>query len=128
MAALSVSASGSRPAGRTVPRAVTLPAPAAPHRPATARVAAALAALLLAGAALETRGDEIRMEPIDGPRMRVEAPPRGMTMERVRDALGEPAQRAAPVGDPPISRWEYDDFVVYFEYRYVLHSVVKRAP
>jgi hypothetical protein len=30
------------------------------------------------------------------------------------------------VGDPPISRWVYDHFTVYFEYDKVLHSVVNK--
>jgi hypothetical protein len=31
----------------------------------------------------------------------------------------------APVGQPPIERWEYPGFIVYFEYRNVLHSVAE---
>jgi hypothetical protein len=30
------------------------------------------------------------------------------------------------VGEPPISSWEYEPFVVYFEYDRVIHSVAKR--
>jgi hypothetical protein len=53
----------------------------------------------------------------------VRKPTRGMTMNNVRDVFGEPRRRIPPVGDPPISRWEYDGFTVYFEYHLVLHSV-----
>ncbi len=53
-------------------------------------------------------------------------PTRGMTQERVARDYGEPASRRSPVGDPPISRWEYPDFVVYFEYDKVIHAVAKR--
>lgn len=51
-------------------------------------------------------------------------PGRGMTMEQVRERFGDPRQTEPAVGDPPITRWEYGDFTVYFEHNLVLHSVV----
>lgn len=54
-------------------------------------------------------------------------PTRGMTMEVVEANFGNPSSKRAPVGDPPITRWEYDRFIVYFEYKRVIHSVSKRA-
>lgn len=53
-------------------------------------------------------------------------PSRGMSMNQVAKSYGEPKRRKAPVGDPPITRWEYDSFIVYFEYKHVIHSVPKR--
>lgn len=53
-------------------------------------------------------------------------PTRGMSQERVTRDYGEPESRRGAVGDPPISRWEYADFIVYFEYDKVIHSVSKR--
>jgi hypothetical protein len=53
-------------------------------------------------------------------------PTRGMTQDRVETEFGNPQARIAPVGDPPISRWEYANFIVYFEYDRVIHAVVKR--
>ncbi|MEX1082560.1 MAG: hypothetical protein WD382_01170 [Halofilum sp. (in: g-proteobacteria)] len=50
-------------------------------------------------------------------------PARGTDMDSVRGALGEPNDTKGPVGDPPITRWGYDDFNVYFEHERVLHSV-----
>jgi len=50
-------------------------------------------------------------------------PRRGMNMDQVREQFGEPAASGKPVGDPPITRWEYRDFIVYFEYQTVLHTV-----
>jgi hypothetical protein len=47
-----------------------------------------------------------------------------MTMDGVLQRYGEPRARSGPVGDPPISTWDYDDFVVYFENQYVIHAVV----
>jgi hypothetical protein len=31
------------------------------------------------------------------------------------------------VGKPPISRWEYPGFIVYFESDHVIHSVVANS-
>ena len=53
-------------------------------------------------------------------------PTRGMTAANVESKFGAPEAKIAPVGDPPISRWEYADFVVFFEYDRVIHAVVKR--
>jgi hypothetical protein len=47
-------------------------------------------------------------------------------MERVESAFGAPTNRHAAVGDPPITRWDYPGFAVYFEYQHVIHSVVAR--
>ena len=53
-------------------------------------------------------------------------PTRGMTAASVESKFGAPESRQSPVGEPPISRWEYKDFVVFFEYDRVIHAVVKR--
>jgi len=50
----------------------------------------------------------------------------GRTMEQVRDKRGEPDEIAGPVGEPPITRWMYDDMIVYFEHERVIHAVVQR--
>lgn len=55
-----------------------------------------------------------------------ERPTRGMTQARVEATWGAPQKTDAAVGDPPISRWHYDRFVVYFEYDRVIHAVLKR--
>jgi hypothetical protein len=52
-------------------------------------------------------------------------PTRGMSQARVEANYGEPESRRSAVGDPPISRWDYAEFVVYFEYDKVIHSVSK---
>jgi hypothetical protein len=52
------------------------------------------------------------------------APARGMTMSQVASKFGEPVSKVPAVGKPPISRWEYPSFVVYFERDHVIHSVV----
>lgn len=53
-------------------------------------------------------------------------PSRGMTQASVESTFGAPQQTDAAVGDPPISKWHYKDFVVYFEYDRVIHAVTKR--
>jgi len=53
-------------------------------------------------------------------------PTRGMTAASVEQRFGIPEARRAAVGDPPISRWDYKEFVVFFEYDRVIHAVVKR--
>ena len=54
----------------------------------------------------------------------VAAPTRGMTMHEVADKFGAPVTKVPAVGSPPISRWEYPGFVVYFEHDHVIHSVI----
>ena len=56
----------------------------------------------------------------------VERPKRGMTQNSVEAKYGSPVDKIAAVGEPPISRWEYPEFVVYFEYDRVIHAVIKR--
>lgn len=53
-------------------------------------------------------------------------PARAMTMDQVRDQFGPPRQAVGPIGNPPITRWIYDNFIVTFESEYVIHSVTKR--
>jgi len=57
----------------------------------------------------------------------VAAPPRGMTMNEVATKFGAPVTKIPAVGKPPISRWEYPGFVVYFEGDHVIHSVIANS-
>ena len=57
----------------------------------------------------------------------VAAPARGMTMAQVASKFGDPVTKVPAVGNPPISRWEYSGFVVYFERDHVIHAVVSTA-
>jgi hypothetical protein len=58
----------------------------------------------------------------------IDRPHRGMRSDEVEARFGTPENRVGAIGDPPISSWEYKDFVVYFEYGLVLHSVLKHVP
>jgi hypothetical protein len=57
----------------------------------------------------------------------VATPARGMTMDQVATKFGAPVSKTPAVGNPPISRWEYPGFVVYFEREHVIHSVVANS-
>ena len=50
-------------------------------------------------------------------------PPRGTSMDTVRANFGTPSSQQAAVGEPPISRWDYPGFSVYFEHQHVIHAV-----
>jgi hypothetical protein len=58
----------------------------------------------------------------------VKRPATGTTKARVIQEFGEPIGRKAARGTPPISSWEYEHFIVYFENDHVIHSVLKHRP
>ncbi len=51
-------------------------------------------------------------------------PRSGMSKNQVESQYGTPRQSVPAIGQPPISSWVYADFVVYFEYNHVIHSVL----
>ena len=53
-------------------------------------------------------------------------PDRGTSQSTVESRWGAPTAKNSAVGEPPISSWEYEPFVVYFEYDKVIHTVAKR--
>lgn len=59
-----------------------------------------------------------------------DVPGRGLSKAEVRAQFGEPRHTRPSVGKPPITRWDYDGFSVYFENDTTLHSVreKERAP
>ena len=58
---------------------------------------------------------------------RMELPVNGMKQSAVRQRFGDPVKVDAPVGDPPITRWDYNGYSVYFEYDLVLYSVLHKG-
>lgn len=58
----------------------------------------------------------------------IKRPQTGTTEQQVLAQFGEPLSKQAARGEPPISSWEYADFVVYFEGDHVIHSVLKHHP
>jgi hypothetical protein len=57
-------------------------------------------------------------------RMQRDLPENGLSTAEVEERYGAPTSRGRPVGDPPITRWTYDDYSVYFEYDVVIDSVL----
>lgn len=55
-------------------------------------------------------------------------PERGQTQQQVQQQFGTAPRITAATGTPPIETWHYDDFSVYFEGNYVIHSVMKHRP
>jgi hypothetical protein len=51
-------------------------------------------------------------------------PERGSTMTTVERKFGAPVTRHPTVGAPPITRWDYAGFSVFFERDRVIHAVV----
>lgn len=83
-----------------------------------------LTAVLLLGAASGAAADTLVIE-----NMRqsagLERPARGDSMAQVEARFGTPGQIVPAVGEPPITRWVYPDFTVYFEGDRVLHAVAR---
>jgi len=91
------------------------------------RILAALLGCALGSAAVaETlvvnEGVQVRESQLDRPK-------RGLTMDQVEKQFGAPATRHPTVGgssqaQPPITRWDYSGFSVFFERDRVIESVV----
>jgi hypothetical protein len=69
--------------------------------------------LLIDGIAADTQSAAARPKP-------------GMSMTAVESSFGSPAERRGAVGEPPITRWDYSGFSVYFEHDRVIHAVARR--
>lgn len=54
-------------------------------------------------------------------------PGNGINQAEVRAKFGAPAQVHQPVGEPPITRWDYEQWSVYFEYDLVLFTVLEKG-
>ena len=83
----------------------------------------ALAIITLLGAVPAARADVLIIEKLEA--AQVQMPARGATMARVQQLFGAPQSVSGPVGEPPITRWDYGSFVVVFEHDRVIHSVEK---
>jgi len=83
--------------------------------------------LLLVAAAGAAQADTLLIDGLDmAAPTSASRPARGIDMARVEAQFGAPSQRHGAVGEPPITRWDYPGFVVYFEHDIVLHSVARR--
>lgn len=55
-------------------------------------------------------------------------PQLGESKRSVLERFGLADEERQPVGQPPITRWDYRDFSVYFEYDHVINSVRHHRP
>lgn len=94
-----------------------------------------LSLILAAGLLPQARAsaDTLLIERVEAARD-VALPARGQTMSQVESRFGAPQRKHAPVagpGDtrhnPPITRWDYADFSVYFEHSHVVNAVLAKA-
>ncbi|WP_043310057.1 hypothetical protein [Pseudomonas sp. ML96] len=51
-------------------------------------------------------------------------PQKGESKRSVLERFGLADEEHPPVGKPPITRWDYRSFSVYFEYDHVINSVL----
>jgi hypothetical protein len=101
-------------------------------------VTSLFAALLgMAGTALaqeqdrRTSGDVLLVERSQAAERSMNLPRRGLSMGEVERRFGAPDHKHAPVGGnrpqhPPITRWTYPEFSVYFEHSTVIDSVANQ--
>jgi len=57
------------------------------------------------------------------PASAVQTPRRGSTMTDVEKHFGAPVEKHASVGQPPITRWDYNGFSVFFEHDRIIHAM-----
>jgi hypothetical protein len=112
--------------GDTAP-AVTNAEPEAPVAEAPAESKAA--GSTEESAVVKEKGDVLTLpETPAEPAPPMSLPQHGMKMEEVERRFGAPVSRDPAVGQPPITRWNYNGFSVFFEHRTVLHAVQKDRP
>lgn len=80
-------------------------------------------ALLLLLAAMAASADVLILDEVRQVE-KMTLPDNGQNKSDVESKYGEPQARHGAVGDPPISRWDYDNYSVYFEYDLVLFTVL----
>jgi hypothetical protein len=99
------------------------------------RLAPALAAVVFAAGAAAVgttaSADTLLMQRVEQESV-VDLPRRGMRMAQVESRYGAPRAKLNPAGGdttrhPVINRWEYDNFIVYFEREHVIDAVLKQA-
>ncbi|MDC8013071.1 hypothetical protein [Tahibacter soli] len=93
----------------------------------------ALAALAAGAATLAqpAAADTLLMQRVET-ESKTDLPRRGMLMAQVENRYGAPRAKLNPAGGnkpqhPVINRWEYDNFIVYFERDHVIDAVLKQA-
>lgn len=84
-------------------------------------------ALLSLFAASASHADTLLLDGIEqASPSNAQRPRAGMSMSAVESTYGSPSNRYGAVGQPPITRWDYPEFSVYFENQTVIHAVAAR--
>lgn len=94
---------------------------------ATNALTLSIVSLLLSGLSYYSTAETIKV-PVgsQGDKIiNIDRPMIGMNKQQVETIFGYPNDKTTPVGEPPISQWEYKNYVVYFEYNSVIHTVLK---
>ncbi len=91
-------------------------------------VAAGFAVTPTAHATQPAQGDNLLIHRVQQEKT-MNLPGRGLTMSQVEKTWGAPLRKLAPQGGdtarhPVINRWDYAKFIVYFEHKHVIHSVL----
>lgn len=55
----------------------------------------------------------------------IQRPALGQKQQQVIEIYGQPTKQYSATGTPAITRWDYENFSVYFEDDVVLHSVLR---
>lgn len=95
----------------------------------TRMLAALLAACAAASGAAVAETIVVNNDEVKVRESQADVPKRGLTMAEVEKHFGAPATRHPPVGggsarQPPITRWDYTGFSVFFEHDRVIDAVV----
>lgn len=91
----------------------------------------ALALVLPVGFAVQA--DVLTLPQGDAPSAAASKPAKGISMKAVEQQFGAPAKKYPAVGggsvrQPPITRWDYAGFSVFFEHDHVVDAVVPGQP
>lgn len=83
--------------------------------------------LILCGMTATAQADTLVIQAVDQTAS-IARPDRGQTMTSVEAQYGKPESISPAVGQPPITRWVYAGFTVYFEGQTVIRAVANREP
>ncbi|MBU1191036.1 MAG: hypothetical protein KKA36_02405 [Gammaproteobacteria bacterium] len=83
--------------------------------------------LILCGTAAAAQADTLVIQAVDQTAS-IARPDRGQSMASVESQFGKPESISPTVGQPPITRWVYPGFTVYFEDQTVIRAVANREP
>lgn len=105
-----------------MPRSAVIAAHAQ-HASGAAALALGAAVLMLGNTAARADLTEVDGRVVVAP-SQIATPARGLSMAQVEARFGAPQSKHPAVDNPPITRWDYPQFTVYFVGSSVIHCVV----